>query len=366
MLKILILLLLTISSSLAYTPDPSTYITDFPIFVNGDVKSIENSFKFINKLFNDMDLIENIVIMASLLLTIATALRYVKTMTMHPVAINTAYLTFGVMSFLGALNVTVHIEDQRTQIDYTKYGGINYAKVDDIPFPIAAVVSISSTFTYTLLEKVNDATVTVDTEQAGYSAIGFAKSFTDTQKMIKFARLSSDDDSRDFENAFVEYVQTCLLDKAYYNGHTNIMSKIRNPNGDFLKVNEPTQYGIQASPVSFTDSSNVTYPTCQAVYNFLTTKYQVVANKIKDDLQNVITGDANFQALSEVSNMKVNDTILSGTLAPLQTFQLNAALIKPLSRAIRNSSATTLSGQDLANDITFESSKAKMQMEGKI
>lgn len=364
MLKIFILLLLTISSSLAYTPDPSTYITDFPIFVNGDVKSIENSFKFINKLFNDMDLIENIVIMASLLLTIATALRYVKTMTMHPVAINTAYLTFGVMSFLGALNVTVHIEDQRTQIDYTKYGGINYAKVDDIPFPIAAVVSISSTFTYTLLEKVNDATVTVDTEQAGYSAIGFAKSFTDTQKMIKFARLSSDDDSRDFENAFVEYVQTCLLDKAYYNGHTNIMSKIRNPNGDFLKVNEPTQYGIQASPVSFTDSSNVSYPTCQAVYNFLTTKYQVVANKIQDDLQNVITGDANFQALSEVTNMKINDTIISGTLAQSKSFMLNASLIKPLSRAIRNSSATTLSGQDLANDITFESSKAKMQMEG--
>lgn len=364
MIKIFILLLLSITSSLAYTPDASTYITDFPIFVNGDVKSIENSFKFVNKLFSDMNLIENIVLLASLLLTIATALRYVKTMTMHPVAINTAYLTFGVMSFLGTLNVNVHIEDQRTQINYTKYGGINYAKVEDIPFPIAAVVSISSTFTYTLLEKVNDATVTVDTEQAGYSAIGFAKSFTDTQKMIKFARLSSDDDSRDFENAFVEYVQTCLLDKAYYNGHTNIMSNIRNPKGDFLKFNEPTKYNVGSESTVFTDSNYVSYPTCQAVYGFLTSKYQTVANKVKDDLQNVITGDANFLALSEISNMKIDDTILSGTLAPLQTFQLNAALIKPLSRAIRNSSATTLSGQDLANDITFESSKAKMQMEG--
>lgn len=364
MLKILLLTIACLTSVFAYTPDASTYITDFPIFVNGDVKSIENSFKFVNKLFSDMNLIENIVLLASLLLTIATALRYVKTMTMHPVAINTAYLTFGVMSFLGTLNVNVHIEDQRTQINYTKYGGINYAKVEDIPFPIAAVVSISSTFTYTLLEKVNDATVTVDTEQAGYSAIGFAKSFTDTQKMIKFARLSSDDDSRDFENAFVEYVQTCLLDKAYYNGHTNIMSNIRNPKGDFLKFNEPTKYNVGSESTVFTDSSNVSYPTCQAVYGFLTSKYQTVANKVKDDLQNVITGDANFLALSEISNMKIDDTILSGTLAPLQTFQLNAALIKPLSRAIRNSSATTLSGQDLANDITFESSKAKMQMEG--
>lgn len=346
--------------------DANAYITDFPVFVNGDVQSIENSFKFIKILLSDSDFVNTIVTLMAFILTGLAGWRTFKTQAISGAVVNAMYLTAGVLSLTGAIPVDVHIEDQRTQIDYAKYGGINYAKVEGIPFPIAALISASSTLTLSLVEKVEDATVDVDSDQVSAQAIGFASAFSDVTKIINYAKYSSDTTSSLFEQVLVEYISTCILDKAYYSGtvQKDIIRKVRNPQKDIFKELNASTLGIAGEVITFNDSAGNSYGTCGDLYNYLSTNYAKVADDTLALLDKSLTGSGVYVDMSKVTNAKISDSLISGELGQFKAYVMNVAAVGPISRAIRNSSGTTVSGQDLANSITLEATKAKIQSDG--
>lgn len=367
MLRILILLFLVAVSSLfagSYTPTGTSYITDFPVFVVGDVQSIESAFKVISKLMTDKTTIEAIISGIVVLLYFISTLKSAKQSNISSITYNTIYLMFGAMSLSGILSVSVHIEDQRTAIDYTKYGGVNYAKVDNIPFPIAAIISLSSTITLTLEDKVNDATVDIDSDGVSQRAIGFANAFNDVQRIVNYVKFGNDKKSSDYERALIEYVSTCVLEHAYYNGNADIMRSVRNPSQDIIKELDATKLNITLASANFVDSDSNNYSTCGEIYNFLTTNYSEVVDITIKSLENSVQSASEFDDLAEVTKMKIADSFISGKVGQYKAFIYNASTIGPISRAIRNSSGTTTSGQDLANSITLETSKAKIQAEG--
>lgn len=370
MKKIIVNVLLTLFPTILFATtaysDPKAFVTNFPIFVNGDVQSIENSFKFIKILLSDSSFVNNILTLMSFILTSLAGWRIYKTQALSGGVINAMYLTAGVLSLTGALPVDVHIEDQRTQIDYAKYGGINYAKVEDIPFPIAALISASSTLTLSIVEKVEQATVDVDSDQVSAQAIGFASAFSDVTKIINYAKYSSDVTDSVFEQVLVEYISTCILDKAYYSGtaQKDIIRKVRNPQKDIFKELNSTSLGISNEPITFTDSSGNSYGTCGDLYNYLSTNYTKVADDTLALLDKALTGSGVYLDMSKVTNAKITDSMISGELGQFKAYVMNVAAVGPISRAIRNSSGSTVSGQDLANSITLEATKAKLQSEG--
>lgn len=346
--------------------DPNAFITDFPIFVNGDVQSIENSFKFIKILLSDSDFVNNSVTLMAFVLTGLAGWRTFKTQALTGLVVNSTYLTVGVLSLTGSLPVSVHIEDQRTQIDYAKYGGINYAKVDGIPFPIASLISVTSTITLSIVEKVEQATVDVDSDQVSGQAIGFATAFSDVTKIINYAKYSSSVTSSIFEQDLVEYISTCILDKAYYSGtaQKDIIRKVRNPQADIFKEINASNLGIASETITFTDSAGNSYGTCGDLYNYLSTNYSTVADDTLALLDKSLTSSGVYLDMSKVTNAKITDSLISGELGQYKAYVMNVAAVKPISRAIRNSSGTTVSGQDLANSITLEATNAKVQSEG--
>lgn len=356
--------LFVFSSALFAYSSPDAYISEFPVFVNGDVAPIENSFKFIQKIMSDSDFIDHTLIAMGIILTAISGWGIFKSYRISPAIANALFYSAGIMSLTGILSVTVHIEDQRTQIDYSKYGGINYAKVEDIPFPIAAIISASSSLALELTEKVQDATVDVDSDQVSSQAIGFANAFSDVTKMINYAKFTDSDVSTDFELALVEYISTCILEHAYFNGHKDIMKKVRNPQKDIYKELAAGNFGITASPVSFVDSSNNSYSTCGALYGFLTTNYSTVIDETLAKLKDATVSNNAYEDLSKVTNAKISDSLIAGNVGQFKAYIINVASIGPISRAIRNSSATSISGQDLANSMTLEATKAKIQAEG--
>jgi len=343
------------------------FVDEFPIFVFGDVQSIESAFIFIRKLLEDAQFVEDIVITISLYLSGRVAWGIYATQSMRSVTPNYLYLTTGILALTGALNVTVHIEDQRTQIDATANNYVNYAKVDDIPYPIALITSLASTISLTLQEKVEDATTSVDSSAVSYQAIGFARAFGDTMNIIKHASFSGNPEASKFGKATTVYIADCVLNYAALT-HNDIGAVIKNPQMDLYKAIDPTTLNI-AGDDFMTEFENSTI-SCEDLYtNELSgNKYTSVMQSIQDRIDKTTSGKLSetMESLGVVANAKITDSLISGTVGQAHAYIANISAIGPIQKAIRNVSGGTeaVSGQDLANSITLASTKARLQSDG--
>lgn len=361
MIKILSLLLLVSISAFA-----DNYVDEFPIFVYGDVQSIENAFKFIRLMLLDSDFVSDIVTMIAMLVMIFAGWKIFKTKSLMSVPASGLYLITGILALTGAMNVSVHIEDQRQQIDFAKYGGVNYAKVDDIPYPIAAIISVASTISKTLQDKVEDATTDIDSKDVSYQSIGFAKAYSDASKIINYANFKFDENTTQFERATTAYLNSCVL-KYGIEHNQNIGQVVKNPEEDIFKAIKPETLGIEGSIYTIDFDNNTT--TCKDLYDTqIAAKYGQVADELYTRLKKVTEGnlDNTYDGLSNVTDMKIENSYLSGKFGQFQAYYMNVAALGPVQQAIRNMGAGTdvTSGQDLANAITLNATKAKMQNEG--
>ena len=341
------------------------YTSDFPIYVKGDVNIIRNSFEFIAVIVKDTEFIDGFLMLAGVVLAMISGYSMYRTLKLTPAVVNALYFSAGIMS-LNFILVDVHIEDQRTNINSTT--ATKYAKVEGVPFPIALMISASSTLSLHLTSKVEDATLLSDASLASASSIGFANSFNDLQQMIRTTRIPNSSDGQKFEEGFVEYMSTCILEHAYYEGHNEIMKDVLNPDGDIIDVLNPVNYGIQSKAVSFIDGAGTAYDTCQELHGYLVAKRVTIETELITNGKKGLESDGSddvFKSIATIGHARIGAN-LSGpaSLGQFKAFMLNVAALKPLSKSIRNSSGTTYSGQDLANSITFESSKAQIQAEG--
>jgi len=343
-----------------------TFVDEFPIFVFGDVQSIENSFKFIQKFLEDDDAIEYIVELLAILFSMTTAWRVWQTQQLSIFSTRTFYIIAGVISLTGGFNVSMHIEDQRIQADYAKYGGVNYAKVDGIPWPIAMPTSLASTISLTFQQKAEDATVDIDTKNASYMSIGFAKAFGYATKIAESANFDKSEVTSKFGNAVATYLSDCVL-RYGFESNTNIAQTIKNPGKDLFKAIDPVTLNISGNFYTV-DYDNTNY-TCEDLYNnVIISQYDTVATELIEKINDStdINIDNTYTALGEVAGLKVEDSYIADNLGKYKAYVLNVATIPVIEQSIRNATSGTdiSSGQDLANAVTLQTTKARLQSDG--
>ena len=146
------------------------------------------------------------------------------------------------------------------------------------------------------------------------------------------------------------------------------METLRNPKADIFKELNPVNLGINDPIWKVEVNFDSSIDNCAKLYNYIKLKYKVEAEKIITHLKKITVSDLDitYEALGNVTNSKITDSLFAGSLGQFQAYVMNIAAISPIRKAIRNSSggSSVVSGQSMANDITRRLTKAKMQAEG--
>ena len=378
LMKFAILVCLFIVNASAYTLDTSStsvYRKDFGIFVYGDIESIENAFILIQSVATSSKL-QTIIALFMLFFLPYTAYKLSVSGTFKPLFTNLTYVTASVLTMSTATvpSASMHIEDLRTETIYTGLPAQTYAKIDNIPYPIALVTSTVSTITDSLMVLYEDATALLKPDLVGASsmAIGSGNAINDLIKILQFSSFdrSNDEATNLFVRSFTAYVEQCGLKQAL-NVNPDLVINFKNPSKDLFKSIDPSSLGITGSSytLSFIDSTNgeKSYQCDVFWNNNVISQYSTVASKLKDRLSKVLTG--NLDSPDVVHSYltlggTINDTVISGEIGKMDAFIINAASRAPLSKAFANTAIDMSSGQDLANRITAGASLAEMQMQG--
>ena len=378
LMKFIILISLFIVSASAYTLDTSSssvYRKDFGIFVYGDIESIENAFILIQAVSTSSKL-QTIIALFMLFFLPYTFYKMSSTGTFKPLFTNLTYVTASVLTMSTATvpSASIHIEDLRTETIYAGLPAQTYAKIDNIPYPIALVTSTVSTITDSLMILYEDATALLKPDLVGASstAIGSGNAINDLIKILQFSSYdkSNDEATNLFVRSFTAYVEQCGLKQAL-NVNPDLVVNFKNPSKDLFKSIDPSSLGITGSSytLSFIDATNgeKSYQCDVFWNNNIISKYSTVASKIKERLSKVLTG--NLDSSDVVHSYltlagSINDTVISGEIGKMDAFIINAASRAPLSKAFANTAIDMSSGQDLANRITAGASLAEMQMQG--
>ena len=378
LMKFIILISLFIVSASAYTLDTSSssvYRKDFGIFVYGDIESIENAFILIQAVSTSSKL-QTIIALFMLFFLPYTFYKMSSTGTFKPLFTNLTYVTASVLTMSTATvpSASIHIEDLRTETIYAGLPAQTYAKIDNIPYPIALVTSTVSTITDSLMILYEDATALLKPDLVGASstAIGSGNAINDIIKILQFSSYdkSNDEATNLFVRSFTAYVEQCGLKQAL-NVNPDLVVNFKNPSKDLFKSIDPSSLGITGSSytLSFIDATNgeKSYQCDVFWNNNVISQYSTVASKLKDRLSKVLTG--NLDSPDVVHSYltlggTINDTVISGEIGKMDAFIINAASRAPLSKAFANTAIDMSSGQDLANRITAGASLAEMQMQG--
>jgi len=378
LMKFAILVCLFIVNASAYTLDTSStsvYRKDFGIFVYGDIESIENAFILIQAVATSSKL-QTIIALFMLFFLPYTAYKMSSSGTFKPLFTNLTYVTASILTMSTATvpSASIHIEDLRTETIYTGLPAQTYAKIDNIPYPIALVTSTVSTITDSLMILYEDATALLKPDLVGASsiAIGSGNAINDLIKILQFSSFdrSNDEATNLFVRSFTAYVEQCGLKQAL-NVNPDLVINFKNPSKDLFKSIDPSSLGITGSSytLNFIDSINgeKSYQCDVFWNNNVISQYATVASKLKERLSKVLTG--NLDSPDVVHSYltlggTINDTVISSEIGKMDAFIINAASRAPLSKAFANTAIDMSSGQDLANRITAGASLAEMQMQG--
>ena len=358
--RIILFVLCLASSAFAGTAgDSADYVTNFPIFVYGDVSSIETAFIFVQKLLDSGATIDSIIAGISFILVAFTGWGIFKRGSTGFAVPTAFYLMFGLMSLEGGLNVTMHIEDQRAQIDYSAAPNMIYAKVEDIPFPIAVITSSSSTVSDALMRVVEDASATVNTNKASFAALGFAGAYDYAAKMKELANFNRSAEAKAFQAATKKYIETCVI---YYGTENNndIGMRLQNPQVDIFDMISPTALGITNTTV-YTFDWKGTETNCNDFWNAnIVANYATVATEFKDTLGKVTktNPDAVLTHIANVTHASTASTIASANQNV--AYMMNAAIIPVVEKALSEGA----SGTDMSDAINAATAKANIQDSG--
>ncbi|KIM08761.1 MAG: hypothetical protein KU29_03270 [Sulfurovum sp. FS06-10] len=378
LLRLFGLILFCLSSAHAYTLDTSstsTYVKDFGIFVYGDIESIENAFILVQAIATSSEL-QTIIALFMGFFVPYIGYKVSSTGTFKPFATNLTYVTASIL-FLSTATVpsaSIHIEDLRTETTYAGLPAHTYAKVDNIPYPIALVTSTISTITDSLTLLFDNASALVKPDLAGAStsAIGAGNAINDLIKILQFSSYDKVNDQATnlFARSLVAYIEKCGLGHAL-NNNPDLIVNFKNPSGDIFKFIDPASLNITGSTytIDFTDATSGTKTyQCDVFWNDnIISQYAVVSTKLQDRISKVTTGD-----LSSASVIRsyltiggdINDTVIANDVGKMQAFMMNAAAFAPVNKAFTNSTFDVSSGQDLANRITAGTTLADIQMQG--
>ena len=378
LLRLFGLILFCLSSAHAYTLDTtstSTYVKDFGIFVYGDIESIENAFILVQAIATSSEL-QTIIALFMVFFVPYIGYKVSTIGTFKPFATNLTYVTASIL-FLSTATVpsaSIHIEDLRTETTYAGLPARTYAKVDNIPYPIALVTSTISTITDSLTLLFDNASALIKPDLAGAttSAIGAGNAINDLIKILQFSSFDKVNDQATsmFARSLVAYIEKCGLGHAL-NNNPDLIVNFKNPKGDIFKYIDPASLNITGSTytLDFTDATlgTKTY-RCDVFWNDnIISQYAIVSTKLQDRISKVTTGD-----LSSASVIRsyltiggdINDTVIANDVGKMQAFMMNAAAFAPVNKAFTNSTFDVSSGQDLANRITAGTSLADLQMQG--
>jgi len=378
LMKFAILVSLFIVNASAYTIDTSStsvYRKDFGIFVYGDIESIENAFILIQAVSTSSKL-QTIIALFMLFFLPYTAYKMSSSGTFKPLFTNLTYVTASILTMSTATvpSASMHIEDLRTETIYAGLPAQTYAKIDNIPYPIALVTSTVSTITDSLMILYEDATALLkpDLASASSTAIGSGNAINDLIKILQFSSFdrSNDEATNLFVRSFTAYVEQCGLKQAL-NVNPDLVINFKNPSKDLFKSIDPSSLGITGSSytLSFIDSINgeKSYQCDVFWNNNVISHYSTIAAKLKERLSKVLTGNLNSPDVVHsylTLGGTINDTVISSEIGKMDAFIINAASRAPLSKAFANTAIDMSSGQDLANRITAGASLAEMQMQG--
>lgn len=377
-LRLLGLIIFCLSSAHAYTLDTSstsTYVKDFGIFVYGDIESIENAFILVQAIATSSEL-QTIIALFMLFFVPYVGYKVTATGTFRPFATNLTYVTASIL-FLSTATVpsaSIHIEDLRTETTYAGLPAHTYAKVDNIPYPIALVTSTISTITDSLTLLFDNASALVKPDLAGAttSAIGAGNAINDLIKILQFSSFDkvNDEATSKFARSLVTYIEKCGLGHAL-NNNPDLIVNFKNPSGDIFKFIDPASLNITGSTytLDFTDATSGTKPyQCDVFWNDnIISQYAVVSTKLQDRISKVTTGNLNSASVIRsylTIGGDINDTVIANDIGKMQAFMMNAAAFAPVNKAFTNSTFDVSSGQDLANRITAGTTLADMQMQG--
>ena len=379
MLRIVFLILMVMMSAYGYqidTASTTVYKSDFGIYVYGDVVSIENAFILVQAIAKSAEMTTIIALMAAVLLPFM-AYQYFTTSSGKQLALN---LSFVIPSFLflnttsGIPTATMHIEDLRTETNYTGDLGKTYAKIDGIPYPIALITSSISTITDSLMRLFEDAVALTNPNIAGFStaSVGFGSGIGDMLKILTSANLDTTNDavSSLFARSLTAYTEQCGLKLALAND-PDLVVNFKNPKQDLFKAIDPATLGITGNAYTLTFTSEPlgeqTYQCDTFWANNIIAKYGLIADKLRDNINKVTVGNINNSSVitSAISiGSDINDSVVSSEIGKFNAYILNLSARAPISKAFANSAMNISSGQDLANSMTAGLAMGEMQMEG--
>ncbi|NBL00990.1 MAG: hypothetical protein EOM50_23940, partial [Erysipelotrichia bacterium] len=339
--KIIVLILLIVAQAHAYTIDTAssdTYVKDFGIYVYGDIESIENAFILVQAIATSSQLQTIIALFMTFFLPYVTY-RHLMQGQFRAWTTNVVYATGSIlfMSTSVVPSASIHIEDLRTSTIYAGLPARTYAKIDQIPYPIALVTSTISTLTDSLTLLYEDAVALIDPDLGGASAtaVGAGKGLGDLLKVLQYSSFDGLNDANTslFIRSLLAYTESCGI-KGALNDDPDKLINFKNPSKDIFKSISPTALGITGSSytLEFTDATNGTKSyQCDVFWNNnIISQYETVSDKLLEKVNKMTTSDLTSpDVITAHTKMggEVSDAVIATDLGKYKAFQLNVATV---------------------------------------
>lgn len=221
----------------------TTWINEFPIYVDGDVGSIVHVFDAIRRVLKDAMVQDSILPMAILIGLWSSTKSFMSGSKVHFFA-TIAVLVVGSISLVYDSNgdnatggVTVHIKDQRfydgNQIVRSDVNISHYGTVDNVPYVLAMPISVSSVVFYNLSTLIDDAFSGVGTDGIGTTSIGFMGGTNVIMNALRMASFDRSDTTRAYRDAIKRYTSECVMAIAVNNNYS-LMNKLTTPSNSLL------------------------------------------------------------------------------------------------------------------------------------
>jgi len=330
----------------------TTWVDEFPIYVDGDVTSIIHVFDAIIRVLKDdmvQDSILPMVMMIGLWTTIKSFLHGSKTTffaTVSLLVVGSMSLVYTSAGHNALTGVKVHVKDERyydgNQVVKTTGSYSHYGTVDDVPYVLAMPIAVSSVVFYQLSVLIDDAFSSVDTNGIGATSIGFMGGTNVLMQAIKNASFDRTDETRAYRDSIKKYVSQCVVAIAI-NKNYSLMNKLTTPTAsllDSLKWFNDNSFGpddTMDNGVKCTDyyTTNIANKTGDAKDKLLEelNQHSGVIDLSNTTLQSALEGsylasvESNASASSnKFLNFLAEAPIMSAVLSGIKSQQLGADL----------------------------------------
>jgi len=373
------LLLIIVMLFAGVSANATTFVNEFPIYLYGDVTFIATVYEFVKSFTGQiLDGGSAVQLIMGLGTTVSILIMGYRAKDGGVASIGTGIIApAALIALFFVPTVDVHITDLRVDkglINYSVPDG-GYRVVEDVPYAIAAIPSISSTIVSFFIDTIDDNWFGVNLG-GKFSSLGFQGISNISKDAMLFAKLSSISDlngtvtgkmTRDLN----QYIRKCLINKALaVAGNKKILYS---PSKPFPDMFDPSIYNgnIGAETVSFDDGIDAygigvngdATSTCSKLY----TKYVAnVSNDIETGMKKILKSrhqeiDPDSASLNEAYRDQIGDTV---------------ALIGNIGKAMATISTTRALQQDLEIEgigvngatvgiaISIESTMSNLRTEG--